>query len=215
MKTPVTRQRLRDHLHYSWWKYALLISIAAMGWNIIFTSTAYRAPQEKKVILYVYGYANEAELTAYLEGVRAAELPDMEDMTPLISAPDDTYGAMILMTHFAAAEGDLYLLPKEFYQGYSSESSFVALEELPEVAQLIEENPVVMERAWRKSVESGERHIYGVPMSLLPGLNDYVMGTSSEYYLCVAGNSYNEDNTMLLLRIIIRDMRATPTDLAE
>ena len=40
MKTPVTKQTLRTHFTYSWWKYALLAVLAVFGIDLLYTVTA-------------------------------------------------------------------------------------------------------------------------------------------------------------------------------
>ena len=63
MKTPVNARTVRQHLTYSWWKYALLIILSALAVNLYYTVTAYRVPEDKKVI------TNEEPLNSYLAGV--------------------------------------------------------------------------------------------------------------------------------------------------
>ena len=80
MKTPVTHERLQNHLTYSWWKYVLMMVLVIFFWSILFTTTRYRPPEEKKVIVGVYGAGNQTALDAYMEDARQLLLPDMEEM---------------------------------------------------------------------------------------------------------------------------------------
>ena len=80
MKTPVTHERLQNHLTYSWWKYVLMMVLVIFFWSILFTTTRYRPPEEKKVVVGVYGAGNQTALDAYMEDVRQLLLPDMEEM---------------------------------------------------------------------------------------------------------------------------------------
>ena len=66
MKTPVTRASLKQHLTYNWWKYLLLAALSFFLVDLLYTVTAYRSPADKRVELYIYGYANEEELNAYM-----------------------------------------------------------------------------------------------------------------------------------------------------
>lgn len=215
MKTPLTLARLRHHLAYSWWKYVLLAAIALLGWNIIYTTTAYRPPQEKIVDIYVYGYGDQNALDAYLDAIRADEMSDMEEMRSIYVAPDETYGPMILMAHVAAGEGDLYLFDKSSYQSYASQSVFVPLDDLPQVAAFEETHKTALERAVRRSEETGERHLYGLPLSCAPGFSQYVNGPLSDWYLCVAANGGNLDNAFKLFDIMLRDLTEAPAAAAE
>ena len=73
MKTPVTHERLQNHLTYSWWKYVLMMVLVIFFWSILFTTTRYRPPEEKKVIVGVYGAGNQTALDAYMEEMIAGQ----------------------------------------------------------------------------------------------------------------------------------------------
>lgn len=213
MKTPMNAARLRHHLNYSWWKYVLLIIVAGLGWSLIFSVTQYRAPEEKKVVVYIYGIGEDAAFNAYLEQVRLDQMSDMEDMHATFSMPDDQYGPMVLMAHISAGEGDLYIFPRDQYQTYINTGLFEPLEDLPELALLDPAQQPAIERAWRKD-EGGNRHLFGIPLSALPGLRELVVG--DDYYLSIATNNQNEENTYKLFRILVNDFctpPATATDL--
>ena len=60
MKTPLTKERLKHHLAYNSWKYLLLVVLCVLGWNLIYTTTAYRPPVEKIVDVYLCsGYGDQ------------------------------------------------------------------------------------------------------------------------------------------------------------
>ena len=51
MKTPITKEKIQNHLHYSSWKYILLAVVAIFGWNLydlhLITDEAYGAKQQE------------------------------------------------------------------------------------------------------------------------------------------------------------------------
>ena len=102
MKTPINSRTLRQHLTYSWWKYAILIVLGAILVNLYYTVTVYRSPADKVIELYVYGYGDQDALDSYMSGVRETDLPEMESMHTLVLTTDATYGAMQLTTYIAA-----------------------------------------------------------------------------------------------------------------
>ena len=208
MKTPITKARLIQHWTYSWWKYVLLVALCLFGWNIVFTTTEYRPPEDKKVMTYIYAAGEEPAFKAYLDAVHEAEMSDMEQVGAYFMMLDETYGDMQLMTYMAAGEGDLYILPKEKYQSQAGQAFFVPLEDQPGIDAMTEQYPNVMERAWRKGGEDtdGQRHLYGLPLSAMPGFARYLYTGANEYYLCMAVNNQNDENTMKLLQILMRDM---------
>ena len=107
MKTPVTHERLQNHLTYSWWKYVLMMVLVIFFWSILFTTTRYRPPEEKKVIVGVYGAGNQTALDAYMEDARQLLLPDMEEMNTQFIMSDETWGSSVLMTRMTARECDI------------------------------------------------------------------------------------------------------------
>ena len=217
MKTPVTKDSLRNHLTYSWWKYLLLVCLAAFGWNLIYTMTAYRPPEEKKVNIIVACMGEQELLNAYMEDIRVNEMSDMEEMTSLFMYLDEMYGEMQLSTYIAAGEGDLYVLAKDQFQSYAANGAFLPLEEMEGFTALCEEYGVNTDKGWRINTEVRERHLYGIPLSSLPRLKGYLY-TNQEYYLSFVCNGGNDENTYKFLQILLRDMHtapevATPTDL--
>ena len=75
MRTPLTRKRFSNHLTYSGWKYLVLLCCSILCWNLIYTMTEPRPPEEKVVSLYAMGMGNQAGLDAYMENVRINEMP--------------------------------------------------------------------------------------------------------------------------------------------
>ncbi len=204
MKTPVNRETVRQHLTYGWWKYALVIVLGALLVNLYFTVTAYRVPAEKKIELYIYGACDQEKLDAYLEEVRKARLPEMEEIRSLTLTNDATYGAMQLTTYVAAGEGDIYVLPREQFVSMASSGAWVALEEDEALTALFTARELSLQSGWRRLADSGESHLYGIPAAQLPGLRNYLY--AEDGYLCVLVSNGNDPNVMRMLEILCADM---------
>ena len=129
MKTTVNAGSLKNHFTYSWWKYILVLLAGTFLVNLLFTVTRPKIPEDKRIDLYVIGYADQDKLNAWLEDVRQENFPELESVSSAVSVPDEAYGAMIVTTYFAAQEGDLYLLPRDQFLTYSATGAFVPLEE--------------------------------------------------------------------------------------
>ena len=210
MKTPVTSKSLRQHFTYNWWVY-LLIALLAFGLvDLLYTMTAYRSPRDKTIGFYVYGYVNDTGMSAYMNNVRETEMSDMEEMTPVMLAMDDTYGPMQLMTYLSAGEGDIYMLPREQFLNYSMGGSMVPLENDAELMALFDAAGVNLQSGWRKETETGENHLYGIPQDKLPGLIQYAY--AQDGFLCVPLTGGNQENAMKFLRILCRDMLTAPPE---
>ena len=208
MKTPINGETLRNHLTYSWWKYVLVAVLAIFGVNLLYTVTAYRPPESKKVLLYIYGYADEDRMDAYMASVQAEYLPDMEEMRSQLLTNDATYGSMQLSTYIAAAEGDIYILPRDFFLSLSAQGAFAPLEEDAELMDLFTQAGASLQSGWRKNTDLGETHLYGIPLARLPGMERYCAVENG--YVVVLVTNGNDENVMKFLRILCRDMITAP-----
>lgn len=209
MKTPITRQRLRNHLTYAWWKYALLIVAAIAGWNMFYTVTRYRAPENKKVIMNLYVFADQEGLDAYMAQVNATLMPEMEEMNTIYTLIDDSYGEMIFTAQVTVSEGDVYLLSRAHFQQYASTGVFRPLETDEELMAMLEEAGISISQGWRVETESGEMHLYGIPCVSLPGLAAYV-ADPTDCFLAVLYNNQNDEPVMRFFNILIADMLKEP-----
>ena len=208
MKTPVTAGRLKQHFTYNWWKYLLIVAVSIGLVDLLYSVTAYRPPREKTLGFYIYGYMNEPDLTAYLDNVRESELPEMEEIRPQLLTVDATYGPMQLMTYIAAGEGDLYLIQREDFLNYAANGTLVPLENDAVLMQLFDSAGVSLQSGWRRETETGETHLYGIPLDKLPGLLQYAY--AEDGYLCMVVSGRNEENAAELMRILCRDMIPEP-----
>ena len=203
MKTPINSKTLKQHFAYSWWKY-LLVALIAFGLvDLLYTMTAYRSPANKKVEFYVYGMMEQEKLTSYMENVRVTEMEDMEVMTPLQLMNDSYYGPMQLMTYMAASEGDVYLLSRDEFVTLAAQGSLLPLENDKELMALFDQAGINLQNGWRRETETGELHLYGIPLDKLPGITKYIY--TQDGYLSVIISSPNQENALKLLRILCRD----------
>ena len=210
MKTPFTSGRLKQHFTYSWWIYLLIIALSFALVDILYSVTAYRSPRDKTIGLYVYGYMNEQGLAEYMNHVRETEMPEMEEINPLLLVKDDTYGPVQMMTYITAGEGDLYLLPREEFLNYALNGILVPLEDDAELIALFDGAGVNLQNGWRRETETGETHLYGIPQDKLPGLMKYAY--AQDGYLCLVVTGQNQENAAKFMRILCRDMITAPAE---
>lgn len=210
MQTPITKQKFQDHIHYSWWKYAALAIIAFVFWSITYTMTAYRPPEEKRVLMGVYAYGQDATARAYMEQVRLTFMPEMEQVEPMYMTPDASYGPIILMTRVAAGDCDIYVLPAAEFQSWADQGSCQALDEMaPGLLSDLEAAGISLSRGRREV--NGEKHIYGIPCRDLPAA-DLVFGAETEdMYICVFHNTGNDEYVFRFLDILVHDLMTEPT----
>lgn len=219
MNTPITRQRIQHHIAYSWWKYALLVVFAVMGWSLLFAVTRYQPPEDKKIVMGVYGSGNQVAIDQYMGEMGAIYLPEMELMNSMVMADDPAYGAAVLTTRIAARDCDVYIFPKDVFQNYAELGAFLPLEDkLPDLVQTLTNAGIPLSRGWRASEDEG-KHLYGIPCTDLPGLDAFIYPNADDYYACVFFMTENDENVLRFFDIFIRDMMnepvVTPTDLQE
>ena len=208
MDKPVTKATLKHHLTYSFWKYLLVLAAGILLTDLVYTVTAPQIPENKKIELYVYGYMNDEALSAYLERVRAEQLPEMEEVSAFQILPDETYGPMQLMTYMAAHQGDVFLLPRDNFLSLASEGSFVPLENDAELMAMFTDAGTDLQRGWRKDTETGENHLCGIPQDKLPGLTQYALADNG--FLCMFISNGNEENVTRFFHIFCQDMLVAP-----
>ena len=213
MKTPVTGKSLHDHLTYSWWKYVLFTVLAVFSVNLYYSVSTYRSPEEKKVEMYIYGLADEKGLNDYMTRIRLTDMPDMEEMSARMLMTDTQYGPMQLTTYIAAGEADIYLLPSEQFKSMAGEKAFLPLESDTELMGIFEKAGASLRSGWRRDPDDGEDHIYGLPLSALPGLDRYCYVENG--YVCVLYANRNTENVLKFLRILCTEMVNPPAAVPE
>jgi len=208
MKTPLTKKKLREHIRYHGWKYVLLVVLSIFGWNLIFTTTAYRPGPEKIVDVYAYGNVTADSLQVYMAYVQHEKMPDMEQMKANVIMEDGTYDSYILTTRVAAAEGDIYILPRDRFETFSAEGMLAPLEGETGLMSVLSGANLERGYWYRKnsSDETGERerHLYGIPLSAIPNIDRLIEGYTDpdNTYACVIVNNGNDANVIRFLSIL-------------
>ncbi len=214
MKTPINWANLKKHMTYNWWKYILAIVLAGFGVDMLFTITRYVVPDEKKVEIYAYGYMAEDPFNEYLKSIWEEETPEMESVSAMAIMPDDQYGDMVLQVRLMANEGDIYILPREQFMNTSDSGFMMDLESDTEIAAFLQEKGMSLQTGRRIVEGQTEPHLYGIPVSQLPGLQDYV-ATAEDGYVCIYVANGNDENVHRIFRRLLRDMAEEPAEITE
>ena len=134
------KARLKNHLMYDIWKYVLVIALCWFGWELLYTTTAYRSPQDKRIDVYVMSATASDELMeAFLKPIWEETVPEVElveGVSLLPGGADDYYANMNLTVKMAAGEGDIYFLPQDTFKSYALNGSFVPLDEYVESGRI-------------------------------------------------------------------------------
>lgn len=214
LKTSINWANLKKHMTYNWWKYVLAIILAGFGVDMLFTVTRYVVPDEKKVEIYAYGYIAEDAFNEYLKTIWEEETPEMESVSAMAIMPDEQYGDMVLQVRLMANEGDIYILPREQFMNTSDNGFMKNLESDAEITALLKEKEMSLQMGRRTAEGETEPHLYGIPVSQLPGLQDYV-ATTEDGYLCIYVANGNDENVLRIFRRLLRDMAEAPLEITE
>ena len=173
MNTRITKERLKNHFTYSFWKYALMLTLVAVGWNLLYTTTAYRPPKDKQLSVYIVTNALTQETTDWFEAQILSLCPELEDaqVASILYSQEDYYGDMQMSTYMGAGEGDIYILPRERFDALKESGAFRILDEAI-ASGAIDLNGMDVESCVGTDSE-GNAGVMGIPTETLYGLLEY------------------------------------------
>ena len=225
LKTPLDRQTLKDHLHYSLWKYALLVAIAIFAWDLIYAYTAYRSPQDKRIDIYIQSAtATQEQTEVFFEKIRQTAVPDMELINSVLlmgNAQTDMYAAQQLTTYIMANEGDLYFLTGGDFKRFAGQGVFLELEDAIQDGRLDVHDVdlssgYVAIQSYDEEKEAmmpvSQQHLYGIPASSLFGFMTELGIDNRDLYMCVTIYNQNDENVLRFLNELIRATRGPMPD---
>ncbi len=214
IKTPLSPAKIKNHFIYGYWKYLLLIILAVFGWNLIYQTTEYRPPQEKRIDLYVASNTVNIEaLQAWMEESRLQAFPDMEliDAYTVMADSEDPYAQMQLSTFIMAGEGDIYLLDKERFRNFAAQGAMVPLESYLETGE-IDPSGIDLSNGYVTITETGERLLLGIPADNLYGLLTRFNIDCRNMVLGIMVRNENEANVVKFVDYLIYHMQEPAPD---
>lgn len=225
LKTPLDKQAIRNHLHYSLWKYILMVVIAVFAWDLIYSYTAYRPPQDKRIDIYIQSASAVQEQTeVFFETIRQKAVPEMELVSTVLlmgNAQTDMYAAQQLTTYIMASEGDMYFLTGSDFKRFAGQGVFLELEDAVQGGRLdvrdldLSSGYVAMQSYDDKTdtmVPVSQQHLYGIPASALFGFMTELGIDNRDLYLCVTVYNQNDENVLRFLDTLIQSVRVPMPD---
>ncbi|MDO5326503.1 MAG: hypothetical protein Q4G00_07225 [Clostridia bacterium] len=222
IKTPINKETLKNHMTYSTWKYALMAACVIFGWSLIYTTTAYRSPQNKRVDVYIQSNTASSELIeAFLEPIWKETIPEMETVNGVsMSTIDDYTTSMQLMTYMAAGEGDIYFLTEQYFKSFAPNGSFLELDDL--VANgVIQADGVELSKGYVAYVEEYDdndrpvktsRHLYGIPLDSFYGFMSGMQLDNRGLYAVISVNNQNDENVIPFFNALLQAGRGEKED---
>ena len=223
ISTPITKEAIKTHFTYSSWKYLLLCACAIFGWSLIYTQTAYRSPQNKRIDVYIKSSTvTEDLMTSFFEPIWKDVVPEMElvsGTTLMASSSDDYYSQMQLTVYISAGDGDIYVLPSSDFKSFASSGAFLPLDDLVESGAIdVSGLDVSAGRVTVVDEEAGtsETHLYGIPTDALYGYMDGLQLDNRGTVMAILYNNQNDENVIPFFNALIQAGRAEkPEWLAE
>ena len=214
IKTPVNRETLKHHMTYGLWKYALMAVCVVMGWSLIYTTTAYRSPQDKRVDVYIQSSTASAELVnSFLEPIWKETVPEMETVNGVVMAVIDDYTtSMQMMAYMAAGEGDIYFLTEQYFKSFATQGSFLELEGLVESGQ-IDAGGADLTKGYVTYVEEYDdqdrpvktsRHLFGIPLDSFYGYMGGMQLDNRGMYAVITVNNQNDENVIPFFNALLQ-----------
>lgn len=214
IKTPLNRENIKTHFTYGSWKYILVVVAAIFGWSLIYTTTAYRSPQEKRIDLYVQSATASSELIDdFIKPVWESTVPEMEVVQSVtLLAVDDYTTNMQLTTYIYAGEGDIYFLTEQYFKSLASTGAFMPLEELAERGEISLEGidlkkgylTVVDEYDEKDQPISTSQHLYGIPLDSFYGFMKGMQLDNRGMYAVILVNNQNDDNVIPFFNALLQ-----------
>lgn len=208
----VTKQRLKEHWRYSKFLYVLLAVVSVLGVDLLFSVTAYRSPDDKRLHLYMCnGYADTDALQTDLRGDLFAACPEQEEFlamnVDLING--DSYTQMQFSTYVGAREGDVMLLPYSEVKVLAEDGADFAFMELTPYVEsgVIPTEGIDLSRGMMKDSQGGTG-LYAIPADALLGLRDYYCNPSGAMLVAMSYNGNEGPAATLIGQMVARFIRS-------
>ena len=215
ISTPLTKKKISDHLTYHGWKYVLILLASIFGWNLIYTQTAYRVPQDKRIDVYIKSATTTQEVCdAFLEPIWKETVPEMELVSSaLISAANDYTSTMQMTVWIAAGDGDIFILPSADFKNYASNGAFAPLQKYVDDGTLQVDG--VDLSAGRVAVATGQDEngnavydealqLFGIPLYTYYGYMDGMSLDNRDMVMCVLANNRNDANVFPFMNALLQ-----------
>ena len=222
IKTPINKETIKNHMTYSSWKYLVMAACVIFGWSLIYTTTAYRSPQNKRVDVYIQSNTASSEsIQAFLDPIWKETVPEMETVNGVsMSTIDDYTTSMQLMTYMAAGEGDIYFLTEQYFKSFASNGSFLALDDLV-ASGAIQADGAELSKGYVAYVEEYDdndrpvkttRHLYGIPLDSFYGFMSGMQLDNRGLYAVIAVNNQNDENVIPFFNALLQAGRGEKED---
>lgn len=210
--TKLTWPALKNHMHYGKWIYfAIAISAYCIG-SLLFTTTEYRPPAERKVDFQIVGYIGDVEpvqrvADGLLEDAQKAD-PTLEQIgvynIQYSGDPEtDTYGVQKFTVMIAAREGAVYIMNRETLEQLAGQGGLLPLEGYIDSGALDVSGQDLSRATFEEPPEkdddppTGITHVYGISCEDMERFLDPDIGfDTTDKFMAVMGYCPNPDTAV-------------------
>lgn len=226
IKTPVNREKIRNHMTYHGWAYVLVAVVAVLGWNLVYTVTAPRVPEEKRIDLYVLSGTTSNEIVdAFLKPLWDEYAPEMESVSSVVIGTYDDYTTpMQLSAYVAAGEGDIYFLTETYFKNLAGQGAFLPLDDLVD-SGAIDVTDMDLTKGYVTYISeydendrpvASDQHLFGIPLESLYGYMEGMQIDNRTLYAAIMVNNHNDENVIPFFDVLLQAGRGDkPEWLAE
>lgn len=222
IKTPLTRARLRTHMTYHSWKYIIVLAGCIFGWNLLYTTTAYRSPEHLRVDMYIQSATvTEESVAGFAKPIWDECIPEMETVSSVImtGSTDDYYTNMQLSVYMMAGEGDIYMLSTHDFKTYAAQEVFLNLQPFIDSGAInvdgIDLSAGYVAVVNEDGLPVGEKQLFGIPAYTLDGLAAGMNLKNSDIILGVTAYNGNEENVIKFFNGLIQAGRSQAAETAN
>ena len=223
LKTPITRDALKNHWAYNGWKYAAAIVLSLLIWNVAFSVTRYQPPEEKRIDVFIQSPAVSPDaMNAYLAPIWKQAAPEMEAVNAAVLMDANEAADLQLSTYIMVGEGDIYLLAGKYFKTWAANGAFLPLEGLAE-SGAIHLGETDVSAGWITCATeyddqdiplNPETHLYGVPLDSFTGFLQGLVADPRGMFAAIAVNSQNEENVIPFFDALLQSGRGESAESA-
>ena len=223
--TRITKDRLKNHLHYGKWIYVLIAVVAWFAVDLVYTMTEYRPDRYHKVDVQLVG--NSVYSDVGLEAVAEKALDAVKPLDERLEAVNilniaysgdssaDIYGAQKYAVMLAAGEGSVYFINRTLLDNMVAQGGALPLDGYIESGALPKGLAVTLPEADEDGNPTGTSHIYAVDVSGLGlMLSDDIGYDSRDKYAVIFASCVNPDTAVAVLNSLIAELTGPAPDSA-
>jgi len=213
IQTPVNNKNIRTHFTYNSWKYLIVLVVGIFGWDLVYTTTQYQPPQEKRIDVFVQTFFSSQEIVdQFMEPIWKETVPEMESVTSVVQMPDEVYGQMQYTAYISAGDIDILFAEESYFKSFASNGTFLPLDDLVASGQ-IQVDGVDLTKGYVTYVEDyesdmkpvvGEMHLYGIPLESFYGFMDGMQIDNRGLYAAILVNNMNEENVIPFFNALLQ-----------